>query len=148
MGDESAPRSAGGTDTDEALAAALLHGEEEAFRALYRRHTPRLKRLVLRLLGEHHAEADDALQETWVRAARQLPGFRWESIVRVERGSPADRAGLRAGDALAAIDGAAIRSPEGGRRFGAVEPGQRVTIVYERDGKRFVATLIATTRPD
>jgi RNA polymerase sigma-70 factor (ECF subfamily) len=65
---------------DRALAAALLEdGDEQAFRELYRRHTPRLYQFVLRLLGGVEAEAEDVVQESWIRAAEGLPAFRWES---------------------------------------------------------------------
>jgi RNA polymerase sigma-70 factor (ECF subfamily) len=65
--------------TDEArLLSALGGGDEAAFRALYRQHTPRLFAAVLRLLGRR-ADAEDAVQETWLRAVRGLAGFRRES---------------------------------------------------------------------
>jgi RNA polymerase sigma-70 factor (ECF subfamily) len=54
-------------------------GDEVAFRSLYRRHNPRIHRFVLRLVGNDGQEAEDILQETWLRAARALDGFRWES---------------------------------------------------------------------
>jgi RNA polymerase sigma-70 factor (ECF subfamily) len=52
--------------------------DEEAFRSLYRLHTPALYRLARRLLCDASA-AEDAVQETWLRAAQALPRFRWES---------------------------------------------------------------------
>jgi RNA polymerase sigma-70 factor (ECF subfamily) len=68
---------------DRALAEALLsHGEERAFRELYRRHTPALYQVTLRLLGGSEADAQDVVQETWVRASLKLDGFRWESSLR------------------------------------------------------------------
>lgn len=54
-------------------------GDEAAFRVLYRRHNPRVHRFVLRLVGNDVQEAEDIVQETWLRAARALDGFRWES---------------------------------------------------------------------
>src|SRR3990172_11497875 len=66
-------------ETDEALGAAVLRGDEAAFRALYRRHTPRLRRLVARLLGGGNADADDAVQEAWMRAVRALGEFRHDA---------------------------------------------------------------------
>ena len=65
---------------DDVLLPALAAGDEAAFRTLYRRHTPRLRWLVLRLLGGHEADADDALQEGWLRAVAGLPGFRGEAV--------------------------------------------------------------------
>lgn len=64
---------------DESLVGAVLDGDEAAFRLLYRRHTPRLKQLVLRVVGEPRADAEDVVQETWVRAVAALRRFRWES---------------------------------------------------------------------
>src|SRR3990172_6205055 len=54
-------------ETDEALGAAVLRGDEAAFRALYRRHTPRLRRLGGRV------------QEAWMRAVRALGEFRHDA---------------------------------------------------------------------
>ena len=63
---------------DRALASQVLAGDELAFRELYRRHTPRLYQLVLRLLGGRDADAEDAVQDTWLKATEQLDRFRWE----------------------------------------------------------------------
>lgn len=67
--------------TDRELVGRVQGGDEAAFRTLYRRHTPRLWPLVLRLLGGPgaRAEAEDAVQETWIRAVEALDGFRWEA---------------------------------------------------------------------
>jgi RNA polymerase sigma-70 factor (ECF subfamily) len=68
------------TSSDRQLADALVQRRDErAFRELYRRHTPRLYQLVLRMLGGRPADAEDAVQETWIRAAESLNGFRWEA---------------------------------------------------------------------
>jgi len=60
----------------------VREGDEAAFRILYRRHTPALLPFVLRVLGGAEADAEDVVQETWVRAVRALPRFRWESSIR------------------------------------------------------------------
>ena len=65
--------------SDKELAALVLSGDEAAFRQLYRRHTPRLMALVLRFLGGNEADAEDVVQEAWVRAAERLDQFRWEA---------------------------------------------------------------------
>ena len=56
----------------------LRRGEEAAFRELYRLHTPRLFAVALRLLSRR-ADAEDAVQEAWLRAVRGVGGFRGES---------------------------------------------------------------------
>jgi RNA polymerase sigma-70 factor (ECF subfamily) len=60
----------------ELIAQAVDRGSEDAFRLLYRRHSPRLYQLHLRLAGGDVADAEDLLQETWIRAARLLRSFR------------------------------------------------------------------------
>ena len=68
---------------DRQLAARVMEsGDERAFRTLYRRHTPALYPFVLRLLGGDEGDAEDVVQETWVRAVEALPGFRWEAAFR------------------------------------------------------------------
>jgi len=74
--------------SDRELADAVLRGgEERAFRTLYRRHSPRLYRLALRLLGGDVREAEDVVQETWIRAVGGLERFRWESLLGTWLGS-------------------------------------------------------------
>ncbi|MGZ7080714.1 MAG: RNA polymerase sigma factor [Thermoanaerobaculia bacterium] len=60
----------------------FLGGEEAAFRALYDEHAPSLYAFLLRLLGRWRSEANDALQDVWLRAARDLGRFRWQSSFR------------------------------------------------------------------
>jgi RNA polymerase sigma-70 factor (ECF subfamily) len=68
---------------DRALVSAVLRGRDEAaFRLLYQRHTATLYALALRLLGERRQDADDVLQETWIRAVTALPRFAWHSSLR------------------------------------------------------------------
>ena len=67
---------------DRALVARFLEVRDEAsFRVLYCAYTPGLLLFATRLLGRQH-DAEDALQETWVRAVRRLDSFRWESSLR------------------------------------------------------------------
>lgn len=58
---------------------AVRDGDEAAFREVYRLYTPRLLASVSRLLGPRRAEAEDVVQETWLRAVRGLRTFRGES---------------------------------------------------------------------
>lgn len=59
--------------------AVVRDGDEVAFRELYRRHTPRLYPLVLRVVGGAEMDAEDVVQETWVRATAGMGRFRGES---------------------------------------------------------------------
>jgi len=53
----------------------LSEGDEFAFRELYRRHSPILFRLAVRLLGGSDPDAGDVLQEAWCRAFEGLRRF-------------------------------------------------------------------------
>jgi len=64
------------------VAAFLASADEAAFRRLYAGHTPRLYLSLLRLCGGREAEAEEILQETWIRAASSLASFRWQSALR------------------------------------------------------------------
>jgi serine protease DegS len=65
----------------------------------------------------------------------------------VFEGSPADMADLRRGDVIVAINGEAIFSQRQAQLVVAgASPGDEVTIVGIRDGKRFETTVIATER--
>ena len=67
-------------ETDRQLVATFLRGRREsAFRALYRRHTPRMLRLSRKLSAATGITADDLVQEAWLRAIGALPGFEWRS---------------------------------------------------------------------
>jgi RNA polymerase sigma-70 factor (ECF subfamily) len=68
---------------DQALVAQYLAGRDEtAFIALYRRHTPALFGLATRLAGGERQDAEEIVQEVWLRAAERLSAFRWESSLR------------------------------------------------------------------
>lgn len=56
--------------------------DEATFRELYRRHTPVLYSLALRLVGGSESDAQDAVQDTWIRACKTLPAFEWRSTLR------------------------------------------------------------------
>jgi len=76
--------------------------------------------------------------EAWVWSFSEPP-----VIERVEPGSPARDAGLEAGDVLTHIDGLSLVAAEAGRRFGAIEPGDRVTFTYRRGTEERTATVVA-----
>ncbi len=60
----------------------LARRDEPSFRELYHRHTPALYQLALRLVGWNVHEAEEVVQDTWMRAIETLDGFRWESSLR------------------------------------------------------------------
>jgi RNA polymerase sigma-70 factor (ECF subfamily) len=68
--------------SDAELIVGVLRKEEAAFRALYRRHTPHVLPLVLRMLDGREADADDVIQDTWIAATKALAGFRGEAAFR------------------------------------------------------------------
>ncbi len=69
--------------SDRRLASRLVqHGDEEAFRLLYRRHTPAVYGLVVRMMGGPGPDVDDVVQDAWLRAVRGLPAFAWRSSLR------------------------------------------------------------------
>lgn len=71
-----------GATEDRDLAAAIARsGDEAAFRALYRRHTPPLFRLALRLGGGDEPWAEELVQRAWVRAIERLSEFAWRSAL-------------------------------------------------------------------
>ena len=63
---------------DEALATRAAAGDAHAFGTLYSRYRKMVYTLALRTLGTD-ADAEDALQETFLRVHRALPRFRGES---------------------------------------------------------------------
>jgi PDZ domain len=83
---------------------------------------------------------------------REGGGGRWTfstppTVFSVDDNGPADRAGLRAGDTLLAMDGVPLTSAQGGAAFGSVRPGQTITLRYRRDGREREARLTAVARP-
>jgi RNA polymerase sigma-70 factor (ECF subfamily) len=65
--------------TEHDLILQAKQGDAAALDALYRRHAARVYTVVRRLTGDD-AQADDAAQETWMRAMRALPSFRGQAM--------------------------------------------------------------------
>lgn len=66
---------------DVALARRAARADVQAFEQLYRRHHRRVHGVIVRLVGQAGARAEDLTQEAFVRAWQALPGFRFESAV-------------------------------------------------------------------
>jgi len=75
------PGTGGEERSDEAVVRAILDGRSEAaFRDLYARHTPRLYRIARRVAAGD-ADADDIVQETWLRVVQRLGSFEGRSAL-------------------------------------------------------------------
>ncbi len=67
----------------------------------------------------------------------------------MEKGAPADEAGLKAGDVVTAVDGAPIETArELARKIAALGPGKTAEITYLRAGAEKKAKLKLGTLPD
>lgn len=66
---------------DAALARRAAAADLAAFEQLYRRHHARVHGVIVRLVGQAGARAEDLTQEAFVRAWQALPTFRFESAV-------------------------------------------------------------------
>jgi RNA polymerase sigma-70 factor (ECF subfamily) len=63
--------------TDAELVALYAATRDElAFRVLYRRHAPRLLRLLMRITGGGRADVEDIVQEAWIRCAERVSQLR------------------------------------------------------------------------
>jgi RNA polymerase sigma-70 factor (ECF subfamily) len=65
-----APRA--GSATDEALVAAVRAGSDAAFSALVRRYEPQLTAYARQVLGGRHHDAEECVQDAFVRALRSI----------------------------------------------------------------------------
>jgi len=65
-------------------------------------------------------------------------------VVGVQSPEGARASGLRVGDRLIALGGVDLTTEEGGRRFAAVSPGDRLVWTVERDGRRLDVTTMAS----
>ena len=83
-------------------------------------------------LGVHIQEVTQSLAQSF-----GLDRPRGALVAQVEKGSPAEKAGLKPGDVLLAVNGKAIeRSAEIPPLVAAVKPGNKATLNVWRDGKK------------
>lgn len=64
--------------TSDRARPAAVRGDTAAFDELVRRHTGRMYRVALRVVGDP-VEAEDVVQDAWISAWRALPGFRGDA---------------------------------------------------------------------
>jgi RNA polymerase sigma-70 factor (ECF subfamily) len=118
-----------GEADDRALVAAFLAGRGEAeFRRLYAAHAPRLYLWLLRLCGGKQAEAEDLMQETWLRAAAKLPEFRWESALSTWLAGIGWNAGREASRRAPRVAAAPSEPEELAAPADGTEPGARLDL--------------------
>ena len=130
------------------LIAAVMAGDEQAFRVLYRQHTPQLFRLALYLTAGSEADSRDLVQEMWLRAVRGLPRFRGDSsfatwlraimarcaseLRRKEDRAPPE---MPSGSGEPVIDAAAATRIDLGRAFEMMPSGYRsVLVLHDFEG--------------
>jgi RNA polymerase sigma-70 factor (ECF subfamily) len=65
-------------DIDQRLVERVQQGDKKAFELLVSKYQRKLMRLVLRLVHDY-AEAEDVVQEAFIKAYRALPNFRGDS---------------------------------------------------------------------
>lgn len=75
------PQVSDAADDDARLARCAAMADVSAFEQLYRRHYRRVHGVIVRLVGQAGARAEDLTQEAFVRAWQALPAFRFESAV-------------------------------------------------------------------
>lgn len=69
-------------------------------------------------------------------------------VTSVQRGGPAEKAGIRTGDVITAIDGSAATSTDQLVELSITHsPGTKVTLDVERSGKRSTTTVVLGTEP-
>lgn len=68
----------GDREADQALVERVQNGDKQAFGLLVSKYQRKLMRLVMRFVRDQ-AEAEDVVQEAFVKAYRALPAFRGES---------------------------------------------------------------------
>ena len=69
-------------------------------------------------------------------------------VAKVQPGTPAQKAHLRAGDVVTAVDATAVNSPEAlTRAIDSHKPGDTVTVTIRRNGKGITAQVKLASRP-
>jgi RNA polymerase sigma-70 factor (ECF subfamily) len=66
---------------EEAAVKRVLAGDRDAFRVIVELHSRTIFRLAYRIMG-NETDADDVVQETFLRAYAKLNGFQWQSSLR------------------------------------------------------------------
>ncbi len=93
-------------------------------------------------------------ERTWqIGIALRSPARQVEALIRpvvgqVRRRSPAERAGLRAGDTIISVSGTRVERWEDYRRIVQASAGVALDLVWSRNGAEMAATVTPTPTPD
>src|SRR5829696_6718848 len=69
-------------------------------------------------------------------------------VASTQDGTPAEKAGLKSGDVITAVDGEPVANArELTRKIGGLKPGAKAEITYLRDGKERTATVALASQP-
>ncbi|GBD44838.1 Periplasmic serine endoprotease DegP [bacterium HR40] len=83
-----------------------------------------------------------------IARALELPAARGALVNSVQPGSPAEKAGLRPGDVVVALDGQPVNDPRDlARKVAAAGPGHRAQLAVVRDGKEQTFEIELGTMP-
>jgi RNA polymerase sigma-70 factor (ECF subfamily) len=77
-----ARRPRAGSATDDALVAAVRAGSDAAFDAIVRRYEPALVAYARQVLGGRHHDAEECVQDAFIRALRSIRGGEAELALR------------------------------------------------------------------
>ncbi len=65
-------------NSDQDIIRRVIAGEQKAYAELVDRHKEKAMTLAIRMLKNRH-DAEEALQDAFIRAFKALPGFEWKS---------------------------------------------------------------------
>ncbi len=113
--------------------------------------------LARRVVAE--LKADGRVERGWLGVSMQpldatlaealaAPGAKGALVAGVQRGSPAERAGVQAGDVILGLDGRPIEAPRDlAAAVGGAKPGSEARLVLLRDGERLERPVTLGTPP-
>jgi thiol-disulfide isomerase/thioredoxin len=84
----------------------------------------------------------------WIGVTMDAGGDTGVRVEHVVRGGPADRAGMKVGDRIVAIDGARVTQPaQVSRNVTSRKAGETITLSLERTGNPIRASIVLASRP-